>query len=198
MTRFHLLRHAHYGQLRRTLAGRTPGHALDETGLAQAAALAEACADLRLAAICSSPMQRCQETAAPIAARHGIEVRIEDGVDEIDFGHWRGHDFETLFKREDIQAYNKARTLAPVPGGELMLHAQARALAALHRLCEAFPDGEVLVVSHADVIKAVLAAVLGMPLDFILRLDIAPASRSVLDLGAGWGKVMAVNLPVPA
>jgi probable phosphoglycerate mutase len=182
--------------LRRTLAGRTPGHALNEAGMAEAEALAEACAALPIAAVFASPIQRAQETAVPIAARLGLEVRTEEGINEIDFGHWRGQDFETLFKREDIQAFNKVRALAPVPGGEIMLHAQARAIASLHRLNEAFPDAELLLVSHADLIKCILAAALGMPLDFILRLEIAPASRSVLDLGADWARVVAVNLPV--
>lgn len=177
------------------LTGRTPGHALNEAGRAEAAALAEACAGLPLAAVVSSPMERCRETAAPIAARHGLPVVIEEGLHEIDFGAWCGQDFPTLFERDDIRAFNQARSLAPVPGGEIMLAAQARAMASLHRLAAAHPETQLLLVSHADIIKGILAAVLGMPLDFILRLDIAPASRSVLDLGPGWGKVMGVNAP---
>jgi broad specificity phosphatase PhoE len=198
LTRFHLVRHATYGQLRRILTGRTPGHGLNQAGQAEAEALAEDCAPLPLAAIVASPMERAQETAIPIAARHGLDIRTDPGIDEIDFGEWRGQEYTILHQREDIQAWNRSRALATIPGGEPALHVQARALASIHRLAVEFPDAELLLVSHADVIKSILAAVLGMPLDFILRLEIAPASRSVIDFStSGRGKVIAVNLPPP-
>jgi probable phosphoglycerate mutase len=74
-----------------------------------------------------------------------------------------------------------------------MLAVQARAMASLWRQAEA--GGTVLAVSHSDVIKAVLAHVLGMPLDLLHRLEVGPASRSSLVLGADWARVEAINLP---
>jgi broad specificity phosphatase PhoE len=70
---------------------------------------------------------------------------------------------------------------------------QARAVGEIERIAEAWPDGTVAVVSHADVIKAVLAYVLGMPIDFHARLEILPASVSVLQLGPWGAKVHRLN-----
>ncbi|MBV9735802.1 MAG: histidine phosphatase family protein, partial [Acidisphaera sp.] len=95
-TTFHLIRHATYGLIGHTLAGRTPGHALNEAGRAQAAALAASLAGRPIAAVVSSPLERARETAAPIAAGHGLAVSVDGDFNEIDFGEWTGLAFDTL------------------------------------------------------------------------------------------------------
>ncbi len=189
----HLVRHGDHAALGHVLAGRTAGFGLSQAGSAQAAAVARTLARSGARAVLSSPVQRARETADPIAAALRLPVQVEAGLEEIDFGAWAGRRFDALAAAPGWQAWNAARALAATPGGETMLAAQARAVAALMRWR---PEGGVVVaVSHSDVIKAVLAFVLGMPLDLLHRLEVAPASRSILTLGDDFARVEAVNLP---
>jgi broad specificity phosphatase PhoE len=196
MTVVHLIRHASYDQLGRVLAGRTEGHALNATGRAEAARLAEVLAERKLAAVVSSPMQRARETAAIIAASHRLAVLEIAGLNEIDFGEWTGMTFEALRDAPGWAAFNTFRSTAPIPGGETMLAAQARAVAAVAGLAARFPEAEVAAVSHGDIVKAVVAHALGVPLDLFHRIEIQPASRSVIALDACMVRVLGVNLPV--
>lgn len=191
----HLIRHASYGLLGHTLAGRSPGHHLSLQGQREAAALADDLAACRLEAVVAGPLERAQETAAPIAARHRLIVASNPGFDEIAFGAWTGRRFDELAELPDWQAFNRFRGVAVVPGGESMLAAQARAVTALMRLRADWPGAEIAVVSHADVLKSVLASLLGMPLDLCRRLEIAPASRSVVALHDNDAQVLCVGLP---
>lgn len=194
-TTFHLIRHGTYPLLGHVLGGRSAGHSLDAAGRAQAEALAEALAVRPIRAVVSSPLERTRETAAPIAARHGLAVAIEPDLNEIDFGEWTGAAFDELHARPAWRAFNLFRSSTPIPGGETMLAAQARAMAALLRLRAAYPEGDVAVVSHGDVVKAILAHFLGVSLDLFRRFEISPASRSVVVMHAEDAQVLAVNLP---
>jgi broad specificity phosphatase PhoE len=189
----HLVRHAEHAFLGHGLAGRTPAIALSSAGIAQAQALARHYAGQEVRAVLTSPVQRAQETACAIASALGLVPVIEPGIEEIDFGAWSGAAFATLAPQPGWAAWNNARAIAPTPGGETMLMAQVRAVSALTQ--QRAQGGMVIAVSHADVIKAVLAIVLGMPLDLLHRLEIAPASRSILVLGDDFARVEAVNLP---
>ena len=172
------------------------GVGLSAEGVSQAAALADVLAARPIRAVLSSPVQRAQETAAPIATRHGLPVLTDAGLDEIDFGAWMGMTFDALAADPAWDAWNRCRSLAPTPGGETMAAAQARALGAVTRARAAVPDGEAVLVGHSDVLKAVLAHLLGTPLDLLQRIELAPASRSVVVLWDGGGRVDGVNLPL--
>jgi probable phosphoglycerate mutase len=189
----HLLRHAEHAELGQELTGRRAGVPLSETGRQQAARAAEACRHLTIQRVLSSPVQRATETATAVAGVLGLAVVSEPGLEEIDFGGWTGQSFEALNAAPGWAGWNTARSLGRTPAGETMLAVQARAMASLWRQAEA--GGTVLAVSHSDVIKAVLAHVLGMPLDLLHRLEVGPASRSSLVLGADWARVEAINLP---
>ena len=179
-TTFHLVRHAAHGLLPHTLAGRMSGVPLSADGRAQAETLARRFAGTDVAAVVASPVQRAQETAAPVARALGLEVRGDAGFEEIDFGRWTGQRFEALDADPDWHAWNRLRSLARCPGGETMHAAQSRALAALARLRAEHGAATVLVVSHSDVLKAVLAPALGLSLDHLHRISIDPASVSTL------------------
>lgn len=195
-TTIHLIRHATYDLLDRgILAGRTPGWSLNATGRAQAAALGQALAGRDLEAVIASPLERAQETAEAIAGPHGLALEIEPGLNEVDFGAWSGTPFATLHQQPGWQTFNVRRSVAAPPGGETMLAVQLRALEAVMTLVERFPDAEIVAVSHADVIKALLAHALGTPLDMFQRIEIAPASRSTLVIGSNFIRIMGVNLP---
>ena len=172
------------------------GVALSAEGQAQAARLADATANLKVAAVIASPVQRAQETAAPVAARLGLAVETDPGLDELDFGNWTGAAFAELEGQPAWQAWNRARSFAPCPGGETMVQAQSRALACLARLRTRHPEAELVLVSHQDVLKSVLAHFLGVPLDLFQRIELAPASRSVVALYEEDVRIEAVNLPV--
>ena len=189
----HLVRHAEHGQFGRVLTGRCEGAALSDAGVLQAEGLARCYAGADIRAVLTSPVQRARETAGRLAAALGMVPSTEPGLEEIDFGAWAGERFDDLATQPGWAAWNSARSLAPTPGGETMLAVQARAVAAVMR--QRAGGGTVVAVSHADVIKAVLAYVLGMPLDLMHRLDIGPASRSVIVLGQAFARVEAVNLP---
>ncbi len=191
----HLIRHGRTAALGQVLAGRAEGWPLSVEGVREIERLADGLAHASFAAIVASPMLRAQRTAAAIAARQGSGIVTDPGFDEIDFGDWTGRAFAELHADPLWQAWNRHRGLAQIPGGETMALAQGRALAALGRLREAWGAADVAVVSHADVIKSVLANVLGTPLDLMHRMVIDPASRSVVQLHEHDAEVLALNLP---
>lgn len=178
----HLVRHGAHDAVATRLVGRTPGVVLGAEGRAQAQRLADTLAARPIAAVLSSPQPRARETAEPIAARHGLAVEIAAGLDEIDFGTWQGAAFADLEGDPAWRAWNMARGLGQAPGGETMMAAQARALAVLLDARGRWPDGELVVAGHQDVLRAAMLAALGMPLDFYPRLALVPAGRATLRL----------------
>jgi len=194
-TTFHLVRHAAHGLLGRVLAGRMPGVSLNEDGRAQALRLAGHFSKSPIVAVVSGPLARAQETALPIAAALGLDVATDAGLDEIDFGDWTGMAFDALQGSVEWQTWNRFRGTAPTPGGETMLEALARAFRTLAHLRRAHPDGEVVLVSHQDVLKSLLVHSLGAPLDLVHRIELAPASRSIMRVFDDGGvRVDGVNL----
>ena len=193
-TVFHLVRHGSHDLLGKVLVGRGPV-SLSAAGQAEAEAVAAVLVEAGLAAVVSSPRERALQTAAPIAARAGLTVAVDPGLDELDLGEWTGAQFGSLHDDPRWRAFNVFRGSTRVPGGEDMLAVQARAVASLLRLRAAHPGEAVAVVSHSDVIKAVLAHFLGMPLDLMRRIEVAPASRSVVALYQEDAVVETVNLP---
>ncbi|MFC0385761.1 histidine phosphatase family protein [Muricoccus vinaceus] len=188
-----LLRHAAHARVSSTLCGRMPGVSLGEQGRQQARALAERLSGEAIEAVYSSPLERARETAGPIAQRLGLSPFVSEAVSEIDFGRWTGRDFAALEGDPDWIRWNAERGTARPPGGESMAEAQARALGGIEAMRAAHPGGRIAVVSHCDVIKAVLAGFLGLSLDGIGRFEILPASVSALALWPGGGKVLSMN-----
>ncbi|HEY0772985.1 MAG TPA: histidine phosphatase family protein [Nocardioidaceae bacterium] len=169
------------------LAGRAKGVRLDETGVAQARAAGERLASLPLAAIVTSPLERCRDTAREVARLqpNGTTVAPEKRLLECDYGSWTGRELKTLAK-EPLWATVQAHPSAAVfPEGESMAQMMARSVAAVRDWdarveSEHGPDAVWLAVTHGDVIKAVLADALGMHLDLFQRIGVDPASLSVV------------------
>ncbi|MCU1295196.1 MAG: Phosphoglycerate mutase [Bryobacterales bacterium] len=176
------------------LCGRLPGIPLNTEGRQQSQAVARQLGDLmKLHAVYSSPLQRAAETAAAVAAARDLTVTLDERLTEMEFGEWTGLSFQELASRDDWHRYNRNRSLNAAPGGESLMQVQARAWGSLAEIT-ARHDGEtVAVVTHADVIRALVVLFLGMSLDQLLRLEIAPASITEVILGADYPVVTGLN-----
>lgn len=182
------------------LAGRTPGVLLDDVGREQAARAAERLAAVPLAAVVSSPLERCRETTQALLERQPRPpaVTVDEAVTECDYGQWQGRSLGDLAK-EPLWAVVQNHPAAVVfPGGESLAGMQARAVAAVRRHdaaveAEHGPTAVWAVVSHGDIIKALLADALGMHLDLFQRLNVGPASVSIVRYGTARPDVVATN-----
>jgi probable phosphomutase (TIGR03848 family) len=176
-----LVRHGLTAMTGPVLAGWTPGVHLDERGREQAAALGRRLAGVPVAAVVASPLERCQETAAVLAAGRDLAVETDDRLGECRYGDWTGQELKKLAKDplwKVVQAHPSAATF---PGGEALRDTQVRAVAAVRdhnaRLGD---DATWIAVSHGDVIKAILADALGLHLDQFQRIQADPCSLSVV------------------
>jgi broad specificity phosphatase PhoE len=189
-----LIRHAAHGHLGHTLSGRLPGIGLSAEGRAQAARLAQRLAQVPMAALHASPVQRAEETAQAIAASHpGLAVEAQAALDEIDFGEWTGRSFAALASDPGWHAWNRERAVAMPPGGESMAAAQHRAWDHLLATAAAHPGESVAMVTHCDIIRALIVRILDLPLDAIHRFDIDPASLTRVAAGDWGAKVLSLN-----
>src|SRR5262249_13977900 len=162
------------------LSGRNRDTRLSTTGRSQAVILAARLRRLSLDAVYASPLQRAIETATPLATNHELELETRDALSDLDFGDWTGRSVEDLRDLPEWRTFNEARASGRAPGGERMDEVERRAVAEIESIHGRHPDGIVAVVSHGDVIRAVLLHYLGMPIDLYARLQIDPASVTVL------------------
>lgn len=193
MTRFLLIRHATTDSVGKRLSGRTPGVSLNEEGRTQAQNLADRLASLPINAVYSSPLERAVQTAEPISRAKGLETIICEDVLEMDFGQWTNCSFKELENDPVFQRFNTFRSNTRIPGGELMLEAQARIVRGLEKLGAQHPNQTVAVVSHADLIKAAVAYYAGIHLDMFQRLEISAASVSVLEIYDETARLLLIN-----
>ncbi len=169
------------------LAGWTPGVGLDDTGRQQATALAGRLAGVPLAAVVTSPLQRCRQTAEALTAGRAVEI-VDDGrVGECHYGDWTGRELKTLAKDPLWKVVQQHPSAAAFPGdgGESLRGMQGRAVDAMRdwdaRIAATAGDTAVwLAVSHGDVIKAVVADALGMHLDAFQRVVVDPCSVTAI------------------
>ena len=163
------------------LAGWTAGVGLAEKGREQVATLNQRLADLPVAAVISSPLERCQQTAAAIAdGREGMTVDTDERLGECRYGDWEGQSLKVLAKDPLWKVVQAHPSAARFPGGEALRDTQARAVQAIRDHNAALGDVTWVAVSHGDVIKAILADALGMHLDMFQRIQVDPASVSVI------------------
>jgi broad specificity phosphatase PhoE len=198
MTTFHLIRHATNDWLARGMAGRQPGVHLNAEGEQQAHWIAERLKSAGIQRICSSPMERARETAAPLSELLQLEIEICDGFNEVDCGDWTGKTFRELSNVPEWELWNRFRSGNRVPNGESMPAVQARFIDALMRVAQERRDGIIAVFSHGDPIRAALAYYLGIPIDLISRFDISPGSISVLRLSGEAALVLSLNERCPS
>lgn len=188
-----LVRHGSHDLLGKVLCGRMDGVGLNAAGAAQAEAVARRLGRQKVAAVYTSPRERCRQTAARIGAALDQEPVVAEALDEIDFGTWNGASFADLEGMTEWDAWNAARGSARPPDGESMAEVADRLVAWLDDAGRRHADATVVAVSHADVIKAALCTALGLPLDRYDRFDVDPGSMSAVVVGR-WGmRVQGIN-----
>ncbi|PZS16950.1 MAG: phosphoglycerate mutase [Pseudonocardiales bacterium] len=181
-----LLRHGLTAMTGPVLAGRTPGLHLDERGQAQAAAAATRIAALPLAAVVTSPLERCTETAALVreaqrSAGRDPAWELDERLVECGYGDWTGRAIKELAKDPIWKIVQTQPSAARFPAGEALTEMSARAVAAIRDWdARLGPDAIWVACSHGDVIKAVLADALGLHLDQFQRIVVDPCSVSVV------------------
>lgn len=177
------------------LPGRAPGLHLSDEGIAEAEHVAERIAELtkKPSAIYCSPLERTRETAAPIAAALRLKPVIERGLLECDFGDWTGRKLSTLRKRPEWRTVQSSPSSFRFPDGESFTEMQLRIWNSLEKLAARHRNRTVVVVSHADPIKAAVTYALGVPLDLFQRTVISPCSVSSLVFTDASPIVLSVN-----
>lgn len=175
----HLIRHGHHAMIDRVLCGRMAGIGLDPPGCRQMSACAESVLPAPTA-IQSSPQRRAQQSAAILAWHLGLPVEIVAALDEIDVGDWTGRSFDELRADPDWRRWNGRRGSSRPPNGESMQELQRRVVGQLEQLREDRGDGTILIVSHAEPIRAALLHYANIALDDFASITVDPASVSTL------------------
>jgi probable phosphomutase (TIGR03848 family) len=179
------------------LAGWSPGVDLDDKGREQVQSLAERLAPLPVAAVISSPLDRCRQTAeALLVNRDEVPLHSDDRLGEVRYGDWTGQPLKQLAKLplwKTVQSHPSG-VVFPGDGGESMAAMQSRAVSAIREWNGRLgTDAVYAVVSHADVIKGILADALGQHLDQFQRIMVDPASLSVVQYGDNRPFVERIN-----
>lgn len=177
-----LLRHARStANAAGQLAGRSPGVGLDETGQRQADRLVQRLAEVPIARVVSSPIERCLLTLGPLAADRGLTVEQDIGLAEVDYGDWTGRKLSELGSEKLWRTVQGRPSAAVFPSGEGLAAVSSRAVTAVRDLVAGTTgEGALLICSHGDVIKALIADALGMHLDQFQRISVGPCSVSVV------------------
>jgi probable phosphoglycerate mutase len=192
--RLHLIRHAVTAETGKRLSSADPDISLSPEGATMAEELADQLSSLRLTAVYSSPIARCRQTVAPLAASRSLRVQTVKDLEEADYGTWLGRPLRSAYKLKAWSRLMASPARFRFPEGETLREVQARAVAAIELLAQQHRNEAIAVGSHADVIRVILANYLGSPLDLIHRINVAPASLSIVELHeAGHVGVPVVN-----
>lgn len=203
MTTVLLLRHGRStSNAAGTLAGWTAGVGLDDTGREQAVSLGARLAEIPLACVVTSPLQRCRETTEAVVGHRDLEVVVEDELGECKYGGWTGRSLKDLAGEDLWKVVQHHPSAAVFPPGdfpaESIAQMQVRAMAAVRRHAERISaahgaDAVWAIVSHGDVIKSILADCLGQHLDHFQRISVGPGSLSAVRLTAHRSFVLRTN-----
>jgi probable phosphoglycerate mutase len=195
MTTLFLVRHGLTAKTGRTLYGQTPGIGLDDRGRAQAEHVARRLAPIRPTAIYSSPLERCVETVRPLAATCRLTVVERDALIEMDAGAWTGKPLARLRRTkrwEDV--LRRPETFRFPGGGESFEEARERVVGEVRTIARRHRRGRVVVATHGDILRVLLAELTGAPLARFQRIVVDTASISVVTIDRDGGpRVLLVN-----
>ncbi len=199
MTVVLLVRHAHsQANGSGILSGRTEGVHLSPAGKKQALQLAKRLGNIPIKAVLSSPLERCEETISPWLKKitqinPKLALRSDSDLSEVDYGLWTGRKLRSLSKEPLWKVVQDSPSTVTFPEGESIASMQARAVRALQRGLDTRGKGHIILVSHGDVIKSMIAAALNMHLDEFQRIVIDPASISILDYSSSKPRLILMN-----
>lgn len=201
MTLVILVRHAHStANGLGILAGRTEGVHLSALGKMQAKKLSTRLGEIPLKAFRSSPQARCQETIDPWVKYRQKSISyskpslvFDEDLAEVDYGLWSGKKLRALSRDPLWKIIQKSPSQVIFPDGEGLLAMQERSMKSLHAALAQRGRGHVLLVSHGDVLKSIVASALNMHLDEFQRIVIDPASISILDFSGEKTRVLLLN-----
>jgi len=188
-----LVRHGHTDAAGKLLTGWAPGVHLNEDGRGQAERLVTRLDGIRLDAIYSSPLERCRETAAPLAKARRLSVHVRRRLIETGYGEWTGRSIAQVRKTKLWRTVERVPSAMRFPGGESLLEVQARAVDEVNRIARDHPRGVVVVVSHADPIRLVIAQVAGADVDHLHRLVVDTGSITAVSLDDAVPRLLKVN-----
>ena len=196
MTRILLIRHAHsVANDRGILAGRSAGVILTEHGSKQATDLADRLKGVAIAKIRISPLERCHLTINPLLKKIPVKNRpkilITEDLSEVDYGKWTGKKLVSLYRDKLWKIVQERPSAMYFPEGEGLANVQVRAMRAVHTAAN--ESGLQIIVSHGDVIKSIVAAVLGTHMDNFQKIVIDPASITVLDFDGSNFRILTLN-----
>ncbi|MDP8991634.1 MAG: MSMEG_4193 family putative phosphomutase [Actinomycetota bacterium] len=188
------VRHGRTPTTGKLLPGQARGLHLDEEGGVQAKVVAERLAVLdKLDAVYASPLERARETAAPIARRFGLRVRVARALADCDSGEWTGAELKAVAKRPEWRVVQNHPSGFRFPGGESFLEMYTRVVTAVEELRSSHRGETLVFVSHADPIKAAVAHAAGAHLDQFQRFVISPCSVTAIAYGDAGPAVLTVN-----
>lgn len=180
--RVHLIRHSVTAETGKRLSSQDPGIPLSPEGRRLATELGRSLESIELAAIFTSPHQRCVETASAVARGRRIRPRVDRSFVDADYGRWLGRPLKSLYRLKAWQDLMVSPSRFRFPDGETLQEVQSRAVAGIESLAVEHRDASVAIATHGDVIKVILAHYLGVPLDLSNRIEPMPASVSVVDI----------------
>ncbi len=201
MTLVILVRHAHStANAEHILAGRTHETHLSPRGKKQANNLVKRLGPIEIKALRSSPLIRCEETISPwLKYREktedvkSLKLRFDDDLAEVDYGLWSGRKIKSLVKEPLWKVIQNSPSKVTFPKGENMADMQKRAMSAVERSLKVRGKSNVVLVSHGDVLKSIIASALNMPFDDFQRIVVDPASISILDYSSSQPRVLLLN-----
>jgi probable phosphoglycerate mutase len=195
-----LIRHAHsQANLAGVLSGRRPNVHLSKEGIEESKELARRLGDFLPHQIRISPMERCLETISPWLNKNDSSKTIrpkpiiDHGLTEVDYGDWSGKKLSVLSRNKLWSVVQNTPSQMYFPKGEGILEMQTRALESIHKSIDKKAKAPLVIVSHGDVIKSIVAACLGMHIDEFQRIIIDPASISIVDFSLAKPRVLLLN-----
>ena len=193
-----LIRHAHSeANAKAILSGRLPNNNLSEKGKLQSEELSGRLGSFKINQIRVSPMPRCSQTITPwlqtLPHKFQEKLCVDENLNEVDYGSWSGKKLAILSRNKLWATVQNNPSAMYFPGGEGIAQMQTRAMSSIHEAVRSKNKGAIVIVSHGDVLKAILASALGMHLDNFQRLVIDPASVSILDFANSVPKLLLIN-----
>jgi probable phosphoglycerate mutase len=197
MTKILLIRHGDTDYVDEALAGRIDSP-LNAEGLVQSLCVAEALKHLSIDAIYASPLKRTQETAQPLAKFLKLDMKINHELNQVNFGDWQGLSFDELIQDPNWKIFQENPALAKIPGGEDGFMVRERVSMAIFKMISQHPqDAVIAIFSHGSIIRHTISYFIGLPLENLNQIRIAPASISTLAIAGGKGKLLHLNQELP-